>query len=58
MSGKKKSTFNKREFFHTNQQSLIVMQITFEGIRGFLFTGDIAIDDVSLVHGMCTGKSH
>ncbi|XP_015774187.1 PREDICTED: uncharacterized protein LOC107352362 [Acropora digitifera] len=29
--------------------------ITFEGIRGSSFTGDIAIDDVSLVDGVCTG---
>ena len=33
------------------------MQITFEGIRGSSFTGDIAIDDVSLMDGMCTGKN-
>ena len=54
----KLSSFNKIEFFHTNQHSLIVVQITFEGIRGFSYTGDIAIDDVSLMNGMCTGKNH
>ena len=32
------------------------MQITFQGIRGSSYTGDIAIDDVSLMDGFCTGK--
>ncbi|KAM7427033.1 hypothetical protein ABFA07_021757 [Porites harrisoni] len=29
-------------------------KITFEGVRGSFFTGDIAIDDVSLVPGSCS----
>ncbi|XP_015762664.1 PREDICTED: uncharacterized protein LOC107341715 isoform X3 [Acropora digitifera] len=29
--------------------------VTFEGIRGSSYTGDIAIDDVSLMDGFCTG---
>ncbi|XP_074619287.1 uncharacterized protein LOC141878299 isoform X2 [Acropora palmata] len=29
--------------------------ITFEGISGSSYTGDIAIDDVSLMEGICTG---
>ena len=32
-------------------------QITFEGIRGTDFTGDIAIDDVSITAGSCQGTS-
>ncbi|KAK2561818.1 MAM and fibronectin type III domain-containing protein 1 [Acropora cervicornis] len=32
--------------------------ISFEGITGSSFTGDIAIDDVSLTHGICTGCQH
>ena len=32
------------------------MQITFEGIKGSSYTGDIAIDDVSLMDGFCTGR--
>ena len=30
-------------------------QITFEGIRGRNFEGDIAIDDFSLTPGSCAG---
>lgn len=32
-------------------------QITFEGIRGTDYTGDIAIDDVSITAGICQGTS-
>ena len=46
----------KREFSNTYQLSLIAKQITFEGIRGSYYTGDIAIDDVSLMEGICAGK--
>ena len=44
----------KGEF--TYQLSLIDTQITFEGISGSSYTGDIAIDDVSLMEGICIGK--
>ena len=27
-------------------------------MKGFLYTDDIAIDDVSLLDGICTGKYH
>ena len=47
----------KREFSNTYQLSLIITQITFEGISGSSSTGDIAIDDVSLMEGICTGKN-
>ena len=33
----------------------IRIEVTFEGITGTSFTGDIAIDDVSIVEGMCQG---
>ena len=46
----------KGEFSNTYQLSLIAKQITFEGIRGSSYTGDIAIDDVSLMEGICAGK--
>ena len=46
----------KGEFSNTYQLSLIATQITFEGISGSSYTGDIAIDDVSLMEGICTGK--
>lgn len=32
-------------------------QIVFEGIRGTDYTGDIAIDDVSITAGICQGTS-
>ena len=46
----------KGEFSNIYQLSLIATQITFEGISGFSYTGDIAIDDVSLMEGICAGK--
>ena len=46
----------KGEFSNIYQLSLIATQITFEGISGFSYTGDIAIDDVSLIEGICAGK--
>ena len=36
---------------------LITTQITFEGRSGSSYTGDIAIDDVSLMEGICAGKN-
>ena len=46
-----------REFSNTHLVSLIIIQITFEGISGYSYTGDIAIDDVSLLEGICAGKN-
>ena len=46
----------KGEFSNIYQLSLIATQITFEGISGSFYTGDIAIDDVSLIEGICAGK--
>ena len=46
----------KGEVSNTYQLFLIATQITFEGIRGSSYTGDIAIDDVSLMEGICAGK--
>ena len=43
-------------YVDTYQRSLIATQITFEGISGSSYTGDIAIDDVSLIEGICAGK--
>ena len=43
-------------YVDTYQLSLIATQITFEGISGSFYTGDIAIDDVSLIEGICAGK--
>ncbi|XP_022778666.1 MAM and LDL-receptor class A domain-containing protein 1-like, partial [Stylophora pistillata] len=31
--------------------------LTFEGIVGYSFTGDIAIDDVSITRGSCSGQT-
>ena len=31
-------------------------QIVFEGIRGKSYHGDIAIDDVSITNGACSGQ--
>ena len=53
----KKTLSIRREFSNDNQLSLIIVQITFEGIRGSSYTGDIAIDDVSLMEGICAGKN-
>lgn len=55
---KKKTTIIQVEFFNTNEYSLVVAQITFEGISGSSITGDIAVDDVSLMDGICKGKNH
>ena len=33
----------------------ILLQVTFEGIRGSSYTGDAAIDDVSIANGSCGG---
>ena len=43
-------------YVDTYEFSLIATQITFEGISGSSYTGDIAIDDVSLMEGICAGK--
>lgn len=32
-------------------------QVTFEGIAGSSYTGDIAIDDVSISSGSCIGQT-
>ena len=56
MSEKKKTLSIQRGFSNTNQLSLIVIQITFEGICDKGDAGDIAIDDVSLIEGICAGK--
>ena len=32
------------------------LQVTFEGITGKLFTGDIAIDSVEITNGSCPGE--
>jgi len=32
------------------------LQVTFEGITGNSFTGDIAIDSVKITEGSCPGK--
>ena len=46
----------EKKFFNTYEFSLNATQITFEGISGSSYTGDIAIDDVSLMEGICRGK--
>lgn len=32
------------------------LQITFEGIIGSTYTGDVAIDEVKITNGSCPGK--
>ena len=34
----------------------ICFQVTFEGITGSSYTGDIAIDSVEITEGSCSGK--
>jgi len=34
----------------------ICLQITFEGIIGSSYTGDVAIDEVKITEGSCPGK--
>ena len=53
----KKTLSIQREFSNANQLFSLIVQITFEGIRGYCYTGDIAIDDVSLMEGICAGKN-
>ena len=33
------------------------LQVIFEGIAGYSFTGDIAIDSVKIIKGGCPGKN-
>lgn len=42
---------NEWHVWQSNIQSALPYQITFEGIRGTTYAGDIAIDDVSVVDG-------
>ena len=35
---------------------LIPLQVTFEGITGSSYTGDVAIDQVKITEGNCPGK--
>ena len=35
----------------------LILQVTFEGTVGSSFTGDLAIDDVSITNGSCQGKT-
>ena len=34
-----------------------LLQVTFEGVAGSSFTGDLAIDDVSISNGSCFGQT-
>lgn len=34
----------------------ICLQVTFEGITGSSYTGDVAIDQVQIIEGSCPGK--
>ena len=36
----------------------LFIQITFEGIAGSSYTGDIAIDDVTITDGICPGTCY
>ncbi|KAL9986057.1 hypothetical protein ACROYT_G000123 [Oculina patagonica] len=48
-----KSGNHGNQWMVTKVSITLQSSITFEGIRGDSFTGDIAIDDVSIVEGMC-----
>lgn len=44
-------TFIKTKLF------LCYLQVTFEGMAGYSYTGDLAIDDVSISNGSCLGQT-
>ena len=40
----------------TNVNSIFFIQVTFEGVRGRSFRGDIAIDDINILQQGCPQK--